>query len=157
MIDSLKSPNKAKQGVLLNMAAVWVFFSGWCVFGGYALSLFGALKRPGIALHLGAGLVISLWLFHWLNAGFPKPVKIKWKRHLKPFPLLYLACAALALAGGLLHPPTNYDALCYRVPRLMHWLQAGQGHWIGSFNGRIEFSSHGFEWLMLPWFGTFGT
>jgi len=153
----MESPHKTRQGILLSIAAVWVFFSGWCVFGGYLLSVFGALKRPGIAIHLGLGIALSSWLFHRFNAGFPTPKKIKWKRYLKPFPLLYLACAALALTGGLFHPPTNYDALCYRVPRLLHWLHTGQCHWTGSFNARIDFSSHGFEWLMMPWFGTFGT
>ena len=157
MIDPLKPSTKPSQGPMLNLAAVWVFFSGWCVLGGYALSLIHALQPSGIAILLVAGLASSCGLWFRAQGGTLRTGRIRWRRYLKPFPLLYVACVALALTGGLLHSPSNYDALCYRVPRMLHWLSAGQCHWIGSFDTRRDFSSHGFEWLMMPWFGTFGT
>ncbi|MEI6673884.1 MAG: hypothetical protein WCO57_01770 [Verrucomicrobiota bacterium] len=69
--------------------------------------------------------------------------------------MLYLICASAALIGGTLHAPTNYDAFSYRIPRLLHWLSAERWHWIGGLDGRMDYSSCGFEWLMLPCFATF--
>jgi hypothetical protein len=55
-----------------------------------------------------------------------------------------------ALIGGSLYPPTNYDALCYRLPRILHWWSEGHWHWIGGWNGRMDYSATGFEWLTAP-------
>jgi hypothetical protein len=60
--------------------------------------------------------------------------------------------ASLALLGGLLYAPNNYDYLTYRFPRLLHWLAQGRWHWIVTNDERMNLSATGFEWLMAPLF-----
>ena len=74
----------------------------------------------------------------------------KLRRFRKPFPLAFLVLALMAFLGGALHAPTNYDALAYRVPRVLHWLAADQWHWIHSFFDRINNRSCGIEWVSAP-------
>jgi len=50
----------------------------------------------------------------------------------------------------LLHAPVNYDGLAYREPRVLHWLAAGQWHWIHTFFQRLNVRACGFEWLSAP-------
>ena len=56
----------------------------------------------------------------------------------------------IALVGGLMYAPANYDALAYRVPRVLHWLAAGQWHWIHTEFHRVNVRACGAEWLMAP-------
>src|SRR5260370_26600698 len=51
------------------------------------------------------------------------------QRFARPFPLAFLALALLAILGGALHAPNNYDALAYLTPRVLHWLAGGRWHW----------------------------
>jgi hypothetical protein len=55
-----------------------------------------------------------------------------------------------ALIGGLMHAPSNYDALSYRTPQLLHWLDQGGWHWIETPNSRMNIASPGFNWLTAP-------
>jgi hypothetical protein len=145
----------SNHGVGIGSAASWIFFSAWCTFTGYSLSILGLLEKSTINILLTIGLAVSAWIFWSLSGGRLLMGKIRWKRYRSPFAFIYLICVVLTWVGGLIHAPSNYDAICYRVPRLFHWLIAGQCYWTGSFNARIDFSSHGFEWLMMPWFAAF--
>jgi hypothetical protein len=68
------------------------------------------------------------------------------------FPLSFLVLAALAILGGLLHPPNNYDAMTYRIPRVLHWLAEGHWTWIHTPDARMNTRCSGFEWLCAPLF-----
>jgi len=57
---------------------------------------------------------------------------------------------SLAFIGGAIYSPNNFDALAYRVPRVLHWLSEAQWHWIQTPNSRMNFSGTGFEWFMAP-------
>ncbi len=121
------------------------------------LCALGQLNRQGNAILLATGLAGSVYGYWKLN-GSQWPMKQpRWRRYRKPFPLLYLFCAAAALLGGALHAPTNYDAFTYRIPRLLHWLSVERWHWIGGQDPRMDFSAAGFEWLMLPAFAALHT
>jgi hypothetical protein len=72
------------------------------------------------------------------------------KRFQRPGPLLFLIIAALSLLSGALYPALNYDANAYRLPRVMHWLWAGQWHWIHTFDSRMNIAACGMEWLSAP-------
>jgi hypothetical protein len=61
-----------------------------------------------------------------------------------------LILAALAILGGVLHAPNNYDALAYRVPRVLNWLAEGQWHWIHTGFVRLNTRACGIEWLSAP-------
>lgn len=141
----------------LNCTAIWIVLSAWFVAGGIFLSAIGQLNRQGNAILLCVGIAGSLFGYHLLNGSFWPWKAVKWRRYKQPFPVLYLFCASAALLGGALHSPTNYDAFSYRIPRLLHWLSVERWHWIGGLDARMDFSSVGFEWLMLPCFAAFHT
>src|SRR6185312_10295516 len=83
--------------------------------------------------------------------NFPQIRWLKFFRRFRgAFPLAFFIVAAMEITGGILYPPTNYDALAYRVPRVLHWLAADQWHWIHSFFGQINNRSCGIEWVSAP-------
>ena len=58
--------------------------------------------------------------------------------------------ALLAFLSGALLPDLNYDTSAYRLPRVFHWLWAGEWHWIHTFDPRMNIAACGFEWLCAP-------
>jgi hypothetical protein len=141
----------------LNSTIIWIFLSTWFSGGAVLLSFFGLLDRKCVGMLLFAGIAGSIYGHYRLNGNRWTSSGWRWRRFKKPFPLLYLLCAIAALLGGALHAPTNFDALSYRIPRLLHWLSAERWHWIGGMDPRMDFSAAGFELLMLPVFATFHT
>jgi hypothetical protein len=136
------------------LAALWLVVCGYCSLAGWALSALGVLNAAGYVVVLGAGLVVL-----WLAGGktlWELRQGLVWsrlrRRFSRPLPLLFLAYLLMALAGGALYAPTNYDALTYRVPRMLHWLAEGHWHWIESNDNRVNISATGIEWLMAPLF-----
>jgi hypothetical protein len=134
------------------VTAVFVLLSAFFSLGALFLSLLGQVNRAGCSVLLVAGGVGSIFAYHRLNGGRWATCGVRLRRFKKPFPALYLLCALAAIIGGAIHPPTNHDALSYRVPRLLHWLAEGHWHWIGSTDTRMDFTGVGFEVLMLPSF-----
>ncbi len=139
------------------LTTVWLLLSAFFSLGAWVLSLLGQLNRAGCGLLLAAGIIGSLYVCHRLNGGSWLPRSFRLWRYGKPFPALYLLCALAAIIGGAIHPPTNQDALSYRIPRMLHWLAEGHWHWIGGTDLRMDFTSVGFEVLMLPAFGALHT
>jgi hypothetical protein len=134
--------------------AAWILFGTWLVCTGWILS---ALKQLNVGGYL-VSLLLFL-LFVWLvgirlvpgsfQGRFWNPSRLI-RRFRHPIPLIYLLYLLGELIAGAVYAPNNYDAFCYRIPRILHWLHEGQWHWTGSFNSRMDFSATGFEWLMLP-------
>ena len=56
----------------------------------------------------------------------------------------------MAICGGAVHDPSNYDAMAYRVPRVLHWLAEGRWHWIYTDFQRVNTRACGVEWLSAP-------
>lgn len=140
-------------------AAAPLYLSGWWVLGcaylsaaGWVLSIAGALNPTGYMVALACGIAGALLLGRpWHRSGkAPFRVgKVLWRcKHL--LPLLFLLYAALAFLGGVLYTPANYDALTYRLPRVLHWLADDRWHWIVTNNERMNLAATGFEWLMAP-------
>jgi hypothetical protein len=138
----------------------WILVSTWAALVGWSLSLSGHFNQPSYAWNL-----IFLAFLLALLGGKTKSLRSKSSfhplRYLKRLrenpsnpsswlPLLFGFVAFLTLAGGILYPPSNYDALSYRLPRILHWLDAGLWHWIDTPNTRQNYSAPGFEWLMAP-------
>ena len=138
----------------MNPNALWILFSAWVVVAGWGLSLIKQLNAPGYTL--------SVLLFMSLLLGFYRedilrassrvfPIwRVLRRRFLRPLPLVYLLYLILAIVGGTLYAPSNYDALCYRIPRILHWWSYSEWHWIGGWNERMDYSAAGFEWFMAP-------
>lgn len=129
---------------------VWTLLCAGTSLGALLLPLVGQLNRQGCAWLLALGAVGAVFGYHRLVPGLFPVRGIRPRRFRRPFPLLYLICLLAALIGGAIHPPTNHDALCYRIPRLLHWVAEGRWHWIHSFDPRMNFSATGFEVMMLP-------
>ena len=121
---------------------------------GWFLSLVKELNAVGYTLALALfAILIGLHSSARLMAGkkYRAPYfKRLVRRFRNPLPLIYLLYLIAAFIGGTLYPPTNYDALCYRIPRILHWWCDGGWHWIGGWNDRMDLSATGIEWLMAP-------
>jgi hypothetical protein len=72
-------------------------------------------------------------------------------------PRLWLALTLLALVGGILYTPNNYDYLSYRFPRVLNWCWEQKWFWIETTNQRMNYSASLFEWIMVPFFILFQT
>lgn len=129
---------------------LWLVLSVFCSAGGWLLS--GLRQLNGF----GYGALIILFVafaIFYTRSRRPMTRNCGWKlikRFRRTLPLLFLAMAALSLLGGLLYPPTNYDALAYRLPRILNWIHAEQWHWIHTGDPRLNNRGMGFEWLMTP-------
>jgi len=62
----------------------------------------------------------------WHPHGWMRRYRRRFSRLL---PMVYGLTVIVVILGGALYPPRNYDALTYRIPRVLHWwrLQPGIG------------------------------
>jgi hypothetical protein len=131
----------------------WILFSAFAVGAGWLLSAAHELNRFGYVV----GLVLAAAAFALFFRKAERRPRIDWQRLLskarrfrRPAPCLFLVLAGLSLAAGFLYAPADGDANAYRVPRVLHWLGAGQWHWISTLDIRMNISGCGFEWLSAP-------
>jgi hypothetical protein len=52
----------------------------------------------------------------------------------------------------VLHSPSKYESVSYRLLHLLHWSAAVHWTWISAVNERLNFSAATFEWLTTPLF-----
>jgi hypothetical protein len=145
------------------LVEIWLLYGAACSAGGWILSWFHFLNPLGYLLLHGGFCAGVAWLYFRKrpSRGFRIrklrtrffPGKLSREgffsfRRLLPFSFLILS--GLSLLAGLLYAPNNYDALTYRIPRVMHWLQNEGWHWIHTDNTRMNTRATGFEWLMAP-------
>ena len=138
---------------------IWVWICAYLNCVGWTLSALHQLNAVGYMVALLIGFVaFGAW---WKQTSGRIIPRISWRklkrRFHRPFPLAFLILAAMAFLGGALYAPTNYDALAYRVPRVLHWLAAGQWHWIHTILPRINNRSCGIEWVSAPVIALLGT
>ncbi len=133
----------------------WLALCTWLVVGGWLLSAFHALDK------VGYGVLLVGFLFFWRFAlsrpdapliDFPR-----WRRSLRRFlslrrilPMLFAVTALVILVRGVAIPPNHDDGLCYRIPRVLHWLDAGGWHWIDARDSRLNTRGTVAEWLFAP-------
>lgn len=132
----------------VSVAAFGVACSATCTLLGWLLSLAGALGAAGAIATLIAAAAAGGWAARATGAR----LRLRWRprRWRRVWPAGFLLLAVAALAGGLLYDPSNIDALTYRLPRALHWLDAGRWHWIATGNLRMNYSATGQEWLLAP-------
>jgi len=131
---------------------LWVWFCAYLNCAGWALSAIHELNARGYAVALLVGfIVLCVWRKRTSSRMLPQ---VRWRkirrRFRRPFPLAFLVLAALAFLGGALYPPTNYDALAYRTPRVLFWLAEGHWYWIHTDFQRLNVRGCGFEWVTAP-------
>ena len=136
---------------------LWILASVACVASGWILSGLHQLNTLGYAVFFAAVcLGFGLWArrrglpgWRWPRRGWT----CRWRRRFgRMLPRIYALAAIFVILGGTLYAPRNYDALTYRIPRILHWWSAAAWHWIQTPNDRMNFSGAGFEWLMMPLF-----
>jgi hypothetical protein len=134
------------------MVAAWVVFSSFCSCVGWILSALHQLNAAGYAVAFTLDLALVWVLRKRLFPGKPRGWNLskQHRRFRRTFPLAFLVLALLTILGGALHAPSNYDALAYRVPRVLHWLAEGQWHWIYTDFQRVNTRACGIEWLSAP-------
>jgi hypothetical protein len=134
------------------MVAFWILVCAFLNCVGWILSACHMLNRTGYAIAFTLGAIAALvWR---ACAGDRRLFRVPWgklsRRFRKPFPLAFLILAGLAFLGGALYAPTNYDALAYRVPRMLHWLAAEQWHWTHTAFAAFNTRTCGIEWVSTP-------
>jgi hypothetical protein len=133
---------------ILSPVAVWVLLCTLLNAAGWGLSAAGLLNLAGYGVVLTlAGAATAWW---WCHARPRFATGFRARRFRRAFPLAFAVVAALALAGGFLHAPNNYDALAYRTPRVLHWLAEGHWHWIHTDFQRLNTRGCGIEWITTP-------
>jgi hypothetical protein len=143
---------------------LWLIISSWASLAGWCLGLTEHLDEKGYFwafVSLGVFLIFFAcfnhpFRFFSLTSSFRMPFLLWRRAPVRPqsflfwLPLLFSLVALLAFLGGILYKPSNYDALSYRIPRLLHWMDAGQWCWINTPNLRQNIFATGYEWLMMP-------
>jgi hypothetical protein len=139
--------------------AVWIVLCAFLNCAGWGLSAVHELNLAGYSIVICAGLAVAAVWWARGSHGGPKgfkPEKLV-RRFRRPFALAFLILASLAILGGLLYAPVNYDGLAYRMPRILNWLAEGRWHWIKTGFERLNTRTCGFEWLSAPFIVFTGT
>ena len=137
--------------------ALWIFWAFWASATGWILSSVHRLNSTGYAVAAVAG---ALLLYAYLRR-FPLDLRPKrslrqiartllsgWRR--RPLQALFAILATLIFIGGALYVPWSFDAVSYRLPRTLFWWSHNGWYWTNSPDNRMDYSSVGFEWEMLP-------
>ena len=138
---------------VLRYAGIWLILVVWCQLVGWTLSWFGALTISG---YMAASPVALVAIIGFWYATRPIVVRSfssrSWLRRAKTSPALLAWCLVtlLIFIGAATNPPSNYDGVTYRLPRLLYWLQENRWHWIDGLDMRQNVSAVGFEWMMAP-------
>ena len=145
------SGDSCERGAGAAPAALWLGYCAWSVLLGWGLSALGCLNGWGYL----AGLAVGLAALRTIGRGlvsrtFPAIRRPFLKRFRKLLPALYLATLVFALLGGILYPPSNYDALSYRLPRMLCWLSEERWHWIHTSYHAVNTRGSVSEWIQIP-------
>jgi hypothetical protein len=126
---------------------------------GWILSALHQLNATGYAVAFAVGLVSAvIWKLKTKAVFFCSRDLAKFRqRFRRPFALAFLILAGMAILGGVLHSPSNYDGLAYRTPRVLQWLAEGRWHWIHTDFHRLNTRGSGFEWVTAPLIALFHT
>jgi hypothetical protein len=143
----------------LRSLIVWIWLCAGLNVAGWVLSAMGQLNAGGYIVVLIVGAVA---FFIWRHYDKPERPQCscfrKWLHRFKrPFPLAFLILTVMVFVGGAIYPPTNYDGLAYRLPRVLHWLAAGQWQWIHTDFPRLNNRGCGIEWVSAPLIAIFRT
>ncbi len=136
--------------LVLRLAGLWLIWCAWASACGWILSACGWLRPAGYAL--ASPLLLAAALAWWKSCGSTAPLKIRICRrgHLRWLVPAFQLTALLTLIGALLHTPWSFDAVTYRLPRILYWLANHGWYWVGTIDGRLDYSGTGLEWQSIP-------
>jgi hypothetical protein len=139
--------------MVLRLAGLWLIYVTWCQVSGWLLSGVGSLNITGYLATAPVALGLAVWFWSANRPATTTRLSFsKWLRRIKASPSLMAWCGVtlLILTGALINPPSNYDGLTYRLPKLLYWLQENRWHWIDGLDFRLNITGAGFEWLSAP-------
>ena len=128
--------------------AIWICGCAYLICAGWLLAALHQISPVGYALALLPGIFLALARLK-KNPPACRSQKI-FRRFRRPLPAIFFLLAALVFLGGILYAPNNFDALTYRLPRMLNWLAAGKWFWISTINERQNYSGANWEWIALP-------
>ena len=152
----------------LSCAKGLILLQAWGTASSWLLSWVNQFNPLGFSVATCATLFVA---FPWILKSFPKALQTvrwqSWMRYphrlwrrpslLQFLPFWFFLFAGLAFAGGSIYPPTLYDALTYRLPRVLAWWMENHWFWIPTPNDRQNLSAPGFEWATATLFLIFRT
>ncbi|HEU6449062.1 MAG TPA: hypothetical protein VFV23_11550 [Verrucomicrobiae bacterium] len=133
---------------------LWVWLCAYLNCAGWTLSAFHELNATGYAVALVVFIAITLFLWKkfQLSLAFGKgSIKQFFRRFSKPLPAIFFGISILIFLGGAIYAPDNYDALTYRLPRILNWLAQNHWFWISTPDDRMNYSTAAWEWIAGPW------
>ena len=131
-------------------ARIFVVLSAALIVCGWFLSYFGQLSVFSYLVSIPV-LFWVLWLLGRPAANHDAPLwGIRTCRYKRWPAAIFAFLALLSFIGAILHTPSNYDFLTYRLSRLLHWHEVGAWHWIITGNGRMNYSAPNAEWIVSP-------
>lgn len=155
MVAKAAHANRSFLGTLdfqTRLFLAWTLFVIFCQCAGWILSATHSLNAISYAISLTIFFVALGFWFAKSDASSNFKKRALLKRFKRPFPLAFLILTALAILGGALYLPSNFDGLAYRTPRVLHWLAEGRWHWIHSHFGNLNTRGAAFEWITAPLF-----
>jgi len=144
---------------------IWLLYAATCSAAGWILSYFRILNAPAyLAVHFLFLTSICFFYRTPLKKFFRLGTLHKIKARFFParrsnehplslrllLPASFFLVAFLALLAGSIYSPNNFDALTYRLPRVLNWLQDNGWSWLHTINVRLNNRATGFEWLIAP-------
>ena len=144
---------------------IWLLYAATCSAAGWILSYFRILNAPAyLAVHFLFLTSICFFYRTPLQKFFRLDTLHKTKARFFPsrrshehplslrrlLPASFFLLAFLALLAGSIYSPNNFDALTYRLPRVLYWLQDNGWSWLHTINVRLNNRATGFEWLIAP-------
>jgi hypothetical protein len=146
-----------------NAIAIWIWLCAYLNCTGWLLSAIHGLNVTGYAIALAIWIVTLFAVKKLFVSSTPSAASGALcfrkfaHRFKKPLPLAFLVLSVMAFAGGALYAPSNYDGLAYRLPRVLHWLAAGQWQWVHTNFPRLNNRACGMEWVSAPLISLFRT
>ena len=151
--DGLKtSPASRKRAPKFSWATGWIILCAFANVVGWGLSALRQLNPAGYAVAFsigGVAVVLAWWKIQPRLDFVTGRLKLQ-KRFRRWLPGSFLILSLLAILGGFLYAPNNYDALAYRIPRVLRWLAEGHWHWIHTDFHRLNTRACGMEWVAAP-------
>ena len=137
---------------VLRFAGLGLIYVSWCQVAGWILSWLGSLNTTGYLATAPVALGLAGWFWYATRPTAKRVSFSKWLRRTKASHSLMAWCGVtlLILIGALINPPSNYDGLTYRLPKLLYWLQENRWHWIDGLDFRLNITGAGFEWFSAP-------
>ena len=139
------------------LSRYWIYWAAWASITGWGLSVVHLLNGTGYLLAALAPLIALGCIFYWHPEAFrsrrtPGPFIASWSRGLRrrPLQLGFALMALLIFISGSLYVPWSFDAESYRLPRILYWWTHNGWFWLNPPDNRLDYSSVGFEWEMLP-------